>query len=112
MCTFIMLYKLLEEYPVIGLHNRYLGLDTKERPPMDWGDGVFAPYDYASGGTWFGFNRDGLMMGITNQETMLIDKPGRSRGLLALDVLRECSSSEDARRYLNDRSIRDQYRTG
>jgi uncharacterized protein with NRDE domain len=112
MCTFIMLYKLLQEYPVLSLHNRYLGLDTKEKPPMSWGDGVFAPYDYASGGTWVGMNRDGLMMAITNQETQKIDKPGRSRGLLSLDVLKECSSSTEAKAYLNDESIRDQYRTG
>jgi uncharacterized protein with NRDE domain len=112
MCTFILLYRLLEEHPVVALHNRYLGLETMEKPPMNWGDGVFAPYDYASGGTWFGMNRGGLMMAITNQETQLIDKPGRSRGLLSLDVLRECSSSKEAREYLNDESIRDQYRTG
>jgi hypothetical protein len=112
MCTFILLYKLLEDYPVICLHNRYLGLNTKEKPPMNWGDGVFAPYDYASGGTWLGLNRDGLMMAITNQETQKIDKPGRSRGLLSLEVLRECSSSTEAKKYLNDESIRDQYRTG
>ena len=112
MCTFIMLYKLLEDYPVLSLHNRYLGLDTREKLPMNWGDGVFAPYDYASGGTWFGLNRDGLMMAITNQETQLVDKPSRSRGLLALDVLRECSSSIEAKSYLNDGSIRGQYRTG
>ncbi len=112
MCTFIMLYGLLEEYPIVALHNRYLGLDTREKPPMSWGDGVFAPYDYASGGTWFGFNHDGLMMAITNQETQLIDKPGRSRGLLALDVLRDCPTSMEARTYLNNESIRGQYRTG
>ena len=112
MCTFIMLYKLLEDYPVIALHNRYLGLDTKEEPPRSWGGGVYAPYDVESKGTWMGINRDGLLMGITNQETQVIDKPGRSRGLLAVDVLRECASSSEARGYLTDDSIRDLYRTG
>lgn len=112
MCTFIMLYKLLQDYPVIALHNRYLGLDTKEEPPRSWGGGVYAPYDVESKGTWIGINRDGLLMAITNQETQIIAKPGRSRGLLAVDVLRKCSSSTDARDYLNDGNIRDQYRTG
>ena len=112
MCTFIMLYKLLQDYPVVALHNRYLGLDTKEEPPRSWGDGVYAPYDVGSKGTWIGINRDDLLMGITNQETQIIDKPGRSRGLLAVDVLRECASSSEARGYLTDESIRNQYRTG
>ena len=112
MCTFIMLYKLLEDYPVIALHNRYLGLDTMEEPPRSWGGGVYAPYDVESKGTWMGINRDGLLMGITNQETQIIDKPGKSRGLLTVDVLRECASSSEARGYLTDESIRDLYRTG
>ena len=112
MCTFIMLYKLLEDYPVIALHNRYLGLDTKEDPPRSWGGGVYAPYDVESKGTWMGINRDGLLMGITNQETQIIDKPDRSRGLLGVDVLRECTSSSEARSYLTDKSIRGLYRTG
>ena len=107
-----MLYKLLKDYPVVALHNRYLGLDTKEEPPRSWGDGVYAPYDFASNGTWIGINRDGLLMAITNQETQIIARPGRSRGLLAVDVLRECASSTEARDYLNDGSIRDQYRPG
>ncbi len=107
-----MLYKLLKDYPVVALHNRYLGLDTREEPPRSWGDGVYAPYDFSSNGTWIGINRDGLLMAITNQETQTIAKPSRSRGLLAVDVLRECSSSKEAREYLNDGSIRDQYRTG
>ena len=112
MCTFIMLYKLLEDYPVIALHNRYLGLDTMEEPPRSWSGGVYAPYDAESKGTWIGINRDGLLLGITNQETQIIDKPGRSRGLLAVDVLKECASASEARGYLTDESIRDLYRTG
>lgn len=112
MCTFIMLYKLLQDYPVIALHNRYLGLDTKEEPPMSWGNGVYAPYDVESKGTWIGINRDGLLIAITNQETQIIEKPGRSRGLLAIDVLKECASSSEAKDYLNNDSIRVQYRTG
>ena len=51
MCTFILLYKLLEDYPVIALHNRYLGLDTIEKLPQNIVDGVFCPIDVASSGT-------------------------------------------------------------
>ena len=112
MCTFILLHKLLEDYPVVALHNRYLGLNTREEPPRSMGQGVYCPIDVESQGTWIGFNRDGLLMAITNQETHNVDKPGRSRGLLALDVLRECGSSAEAKDYLMDTSIRHLYRPG
>ena len=112
MCTFIMLYGLLDDYPIVALHNRYLELTTVEKPPQTLDGGVFCPVDVASKGTWFGLNKDGLLLAITNQETQSIEKPGRSRGLLALDVLRECSSSGEAKKYLFDPSIRDLYRPG
>ncbi len=112
MCTFIMLYQMLEDYPVIALHNRYLGLDTQEKPPQSIGDGVYCPIDIASAGTWFGFNKDGLLLAITNQETETIENPTRSRGLLALDILRDCSSAIGAKEYLLDPSIRPLYRPG
>jgi uncharacterized protein with NRDE domain len=107
-----MLYKLLNDYPVIALHNRYLGLDTLEEPLRNWGDGIYAPYDVTSKGTWIGINSNRLLIAITNQVTQIIDNPCRSRGLLALDVLRECDSSTDARHYLKEKTIRDQYKTG
>jgi len=112
MCTFIMLYKTLENYPIVALHNRYLGLNTVEAPPSSLGGGVFAPLDQTSQGTWIGFNRDGLFLAITNQETYVVENPRRSRGLLALDVLREFSSSYDAKEYLMDPSTRPLYRPG
>ena len=112
MCTFIMLYKLLEDYPIIALYNRYLGLDTREKPPQSIGDGVYCPIDVTSSGTWFGFNKDGLLLAITNQETETIENPKRSRGLLALDILRECGSAIEAKEYLLDSSIRPLYRPG
>ena len=112
MCTFIMLYGLLEDYPIVALHNRYLELTTVEKPPQPLTGGVYCPVDVASGGTWIGINKDGLLLAITNQETQSIEKPGRSRGLLALDILRECSSSSEARSYLYDPSIRGLYRPG
>jgi uncharacterized protein with NRDE domain len=112
MCTLVLLYKMLEEYPVFALHNRYLGLNTIEKPPQNFIDGIFCPVDVESNGTWIGLNREGLFIGITNQETQVLKNPTRSRGLLALDVLRKCVSSDDARDYLMDPSIRNLYRTG
>ena len=112
MCTLIILYKLLNDYPVVALHNRYLGINTKEKPPQSIGDGIYCPIDIESQGTWMGFNRDGLLLAITNQETQTIDQPNRSRGLLALDILRECGTAEEAKEYLMDPSIRPDYRPG
>ena len=112
MCTFIMIYKLLEDYPIVALHNRYLGLNTKETPPHRQTGGIYAPIDHDSQGTWIGVNRDGLFMAITNQETETIENPDRSRGLLALDVLRECSTAGEAKEYLMEPTIRPRYRPG
>lgn len=112
MCTYIMLYSLLEDYPVIALHNRYLGLDTREETPRALGEGAYAPIDVSSQGTWIGVNKDGLLLAITNQETHRVEKPGRSRGLLALDILRECNSAFEAKSHLTDVSIRHLYRPG
>lgn len=111
MCTFILLYKLLDNYRVVTLHNRYLGLNTREKPPQSHG-GVFCPIDIESQGTWMGFNREGLLLAITNQETQTIDQPSRSRGLLALDILRECGTAVEAKEYLMDPFIRPLYRSG
>jgi uncharacterized protein with NRDE domain len=107
-----MIYKLLEDYPIVALHNRYLGLNTLETPPGKLGNGIYAPIDYDSQGTWIGFNKEGLFLAITNQETEIIENPKRSRGLLALDVLRECSTAYEAQRYLSEPSIRPLYRPG
>jgi len=106
-----VLHRLLRDYPVVALHNRYLGKDTVEEPPQRTGSVVY-PVDVASGGTWIGFNDEGLLLAITNQETQTLDKPGRSRGLLALDILRDCASADEARDVLLDSATRKPYRTG
>jgi uncharacterized protein with NRDE domain len=111
MCTLIILYKLIKDYPIIALHNRYLGKDTIEYPP-NRSSGVISPLDVASKGTWIGFNRKGLLVAITNQETETLEKPGRSRGLLALDILRDCASAEEAKKLLLEPETRTPYRSG
>ena len=111
MCTLILLYRLMEDYPVIALHNRYMGRDTAENPPQRIGD-VVCPIDMSSGGTWIGFNSRGLLLAVTNQETQTLDKPGRSRGLLALDILGDCGTADEAKDVLLDSANRKPYRTG
>ena len=111
MCTLIVLYKLLKDYPVIALHNRYMEKDSEEYPPRRMGD-VVCPIDAASGGTWIGCNGKGLLLAITNQETETLENPRRSRGLLALDVLRGCETADDAKELLLDPATRAPYRSG
>lgn len=110
----IALYGFLVDYPVLVLHNRYLNKGTLEEPPRVF-EGkvrVYAPYDVASKGTGIGFNEDGLLVAVTNQETELAERPARSRGLLAMDLLDGCDSTEEARGFLTDPDVRWDYRRG
>jgi len=113
-CTLIVLHRLLDEYPVVVLHNRYLGAGTLEEPPrVSWGRRrVFSPYDVASRGTWVGFNESGLLVAVTNQETEFNERPARSRGLLAMDLLDGCETAEEAKAFLTDPDVRWDYRRG
>ncbi len=101
-------------YPMVVLHARYLNSGTKEEPPsrIDVGRAVYRPLDIASGGTWVGLNDAGLIVAVTNQETEFNGSPGRSRGLLAMDLLGSCGSATEARKILTDPSIRSSYRRG
>jgi len=111
-CTLILLHRLLNDYPVVALHNRYLGKDTMEQPPRRLNGSTVAPIDVDLGGTWIGMNDSGLLLAITNQETQRLPEPGRSRGLLALDILKDYETAEEAKEHLLDPSIRGLYRTG
>ena len=104
----------MEDYPLLVLHNRYLDRGTLEEPPrvFEGKRRVFAPYDVAFKGAWIGFNEDGLLVAVTNQETELLEKPARSRGLLAMDLLDGCASAEEAKGFLMVPDIRWDYRRG
>jgi uncharacterized protein with NRDE domain len=113
-CTLIALLGFLEDYPVMVLHNRYLNRGTLEEPPRVFSGvrRVYAPYDVASKGTWIGFNESGLLVAITNQETDVLEKPARSRGLLAMDLLDGCDSADEAKCFLTDPDVRWDYKRG
>jgi len=114
MCTLIVLYGLMSDYPILVLHNRYLGRGAVERPPcrLPGRRDVFCPVDVVSGGTWVGFNESGLLVAVTNQETEWDEAPARSRGLLALDLLEGCGSADEARGFLLDPDAKWDYRRG
>lgn len=103
MCTLIVLYKLLDRYPILAMHNRYARAGSRERPPRILGRGkyrVCCPVDLESRGTWIGFNERGLFLAITDQHTGEGGRPVRSRGKLAVDVLASFGSSSDAAEYV------------
>lgn len=114
MCTLTILYKVLRGYPIVALHNRYVKVGAAELAPraIDGPQRIFCPVDVASGGTWIGVNENGLLVAVTNQDSHWVEEPGRSRGLLALDLLGMYSDAAEAKEHLMDPGIRGDYRWG
>ena len=114
MCTLTILYKALRGYPIVALHNRYVKVGAVELTPrtIEASRRIYYPVDVASGGTWIGVNEDGLLVAVTNQDSHRIEEPGRSRGLLALDLLGMYSDAAEAKEHLMEPGIRGDYRWG
>ena len=74
--------------------NREERYDRPSLPPA-WVEGnpaIFAGRDRQAGGTWQGVNQSGLLVALTNRTGGDEDPQRRSRGLLCIDVLRQCSA--------------------
>ncbi|MFC4553179.1 MULTISPECIES: NRDE family protein [Halorussus] len=87
MCTLILAWRVFEGTPIAVAANRDEALGRPSRPPgvLDDDPRVIAPQDAEAGGTWVGYNDEGLFVGVTNR---LTDREGeRSRGLLTRDAL-------------------------
>ena len=109
MCTLIVLYRFLKEYPVVALFNRYAPKGSWEYPPRVVKGGrwvVYCPIDGVSGGTWVGFNSAGLFSAVTDQHSGGVVKSRRSRGKLILDVLLGFDDSFDAVEHLKSEVTR------
>jgi uncharacterized protein with NRDE domain len=90
MCTLILYYKLLENYPIVVAANRDEQYARKARGPhvMHQRPRIYAGTDEQAGGTWLGVNEFGLLVGIVNRHSPLPQDPARrSRGLLCRDLL-------------------------
>ena len=89
MCTLILLYRLLDFYPVVALHSRYVKRGTREHPPRrtELNRDIYSPIDDASRGTWIGLNDAGLLTAVTDQDTAWVENPERSQGTLVFDIL-------------------------
>jgi uncharacterized protein with NRDE domain len=101
MCTLAIFFKAFEGYPLLVAANRDERYDRPSLPPslIDAEPKIVAGRDLSAGGTWLGVNEYGLLVGILNRRLNregAADFKGRSRGLLALDLLRLPSAREAA----------------
>jgi hypothetical protein len=91
-CTLIVYYQLLANYPIVVAANRDEHYSRKARGPhvIHQRPRVYAGRDELAGGTWLGVNDFGLVVGILNRHSPQPQDPARrSRGLLCLDLLRQ-----------------------
>lgn len=114
MCTLTLLNKLVDSYPIVALHSRYVKRGSEELPPRrtELRRHIYSPLDVASGGTWIGMNDAGLLTAVTDQVTAWVPNPERSRGLLVFDVLEGFSDTASAKDYLSRPETRRGYRRG
>jgi hypothetical protein len=98
MCTFIILRRPEEPWPVVIAANRDEMTDRPSSPPgRHWPErsGTIAGRDDLAGGSWLGMNDDGLVAGIMNRMNTLGPQTGkRSRGELVLEALDHADARE------------------
>jgi hypothetical protein len=89
MCLLALLYRVVEDAPLIAVANREEHYDRGGEPPriLDGACRAVAGIDPAAGGTWFGVNDHGLLVAVTNRRKSEPPPRPRSRGLLARDLL-------------------------
>jgi hypothetical protein len=112
MCTLVILRRPGHEWPLVLAANRDELRSRPAKPPArHWPDRahVTAGLDELAGGTWLGFNDDGLAAAVLNRRGTLGPAPGkRSRGELVLDALdhAEAYIAADALRALDPAAYR------
>jgi len=86
-CTLIVAWRVFEEAPVCVAANRDEAVDRPSTSPRRWprDPPVVAPRDERAGGTWLGYNAEGLLAAVTNR--WMPGEGERSRGLLVRDAL-------------------------
>ena len=90
-------YRLVPESPILVAANREEYFDRSSLTPsiQSGKPRVLCGIDQKSGGTWLGVNQNGMFVGVCNRATGMPLFGQRSRGLLALDLLR-CSTASKA----------------
>ncbi|MFC6940151.1 NRDE family protein [Salinirubellus sp. GCM10025818] len=109
MCTLIVAWQVFEDTPVAVVANRDELYARESRSPAVESSEIriVAPRDEEAGGTWVGYNEDGVTVAITNR---WIESPDgeRSRGLLVRDALHH-RSAEDAARFVERELVEREY---
>ena len=97
MCLLAVQYRLVPESPILVAANREEYIERPSLPPsiQSGKPRVLCGVDQKAGGTWLGVNQNGLFVGLCNRATASPLFGQRSRGLLAMDMLR-CSSAAKA----------------
>lgn len=101
MCIMMVVYRMVEDFPVIIGANRdeFYDRDSHEPACLNATPNIWGGRDARAGGTWMGVNEYGLVVGLTNRRLHDAPQPSdsrRSRGLLCLDALRHCRASDVA----------------
>jgi uncharacterized protein with NRDE domain len=95
-CTLIVYYQQLQDYPIVVAANRdeYYARETRGPHLLHQQPRVYAGKDEQAGGTWLGVNEFGLMVGLVNRHSPAPQHPERrSRGLLCLDLLSQAHAN-------------------
>lgn len=91
MCTLVLYFQEVQDYPLIVAANRDEFFTRRSAPPQVLARDplILCGRDLLAGGTWLGVNGHGLLAGILNRRSDTKEKQetARSRGLLCLDVL-------------------------
>ncbi len=94
MCTAIVFHRVFPSHPIVVAGNRDEWLARPALAPHVWtveGENrpvrIFAGKDRKEGGTWFGVNEHGLVVGLTNRYTGTRNPDRESRGQLMLRCL-------------------------
>jgi len=94
-CTLILGYRFRPGEGLLVAANRDEFYDRPASPPLLWREGpirVLAPRDDRAGGTWIGFNAEGVFAAITNRFGAGPAAHTRSRGELVLHALAHASA--------------------
>ncbi|NIQ07771.1 MAG: bifunctional phosphopantothenoylcysteine decarboxylase/phosphopantothenate--cysteine ligase CoaBC [Candidatus Korarchaeota archaeon] len=113
MCNLILLYKVIDNFPIIGLHSRYEAKNRPETPPrvLKYTHRVYAPVDVPSHGSWVGINEHQVFAAITNQYSTVKRNKIRSRGILLTEALGISTSADEALTYIQEELSKDLYKT-
>jgi uncharacterized protein with NRDE domain len=97
MCLLALLFRMVEDAPLIVGANREEFYDRGGAAPTVWSGPVRAVggMDPKAGGSWLGVNEQGVVVAVTNRPKTQLPQEPRSRGLLVRDLL-VCSTASAA----------------